>query len=163
MLKKEKIKTYNSGFYISAFLFLLLLATNFGQAAFAQNSPQGKTPVIVIPGFIGSELFNQQTGEKVWFRLGRSKEDDLRLPLSVNLESMRDNLVPRDALRSVKIGFLPRKQIYGSLIEALKNQGYEERSWESPKAMDALYVFAYDWRRDNVGNARLLIEKIENL
>jgi pimeloyl-ACP methyl ester carboxylesterase len=163
MLKEGKIKTQNAGFHSSAFLFLLLLATNFGQTAFAQNSPQGKTPVIVIPGFVGSELFNQQTGERVWFRFGRSKEDDLRLPLSVNLESMRDNLAPRDALRSVKIGFLPRKQIYGSLIEALKNQGYEERSWESPKAKDALYVFAYDWRRDNVENARLLIEKIENL
>ncbi|HEX8565509.1 MAG TPA: hypothetical protein VF648_07535 [Pyrinomonadaceae bacterium] len=163
MLKQAKIKTYNAGFYSSAFLFLLLLATNFGQDAFAQNSPQGKTPVIVIPGLVGSELFNKQTGKSVWFRLGRSKKDDLRLPLSENLKSMRDNLAPRDALRSIKIGFLPRKQIYGSLIEALKKQGYEEGSWENPKASDTLFVFAYDWRRDNVENARLLIEKIENL
>ncbi|HEX9928836.1 MAG TPA: hypothetical protein VGB02_09900 [Pyrinomonadaceae bacterium] len=163
MLNGKKIKIHDAGFYPSAFLFLLLLATNFGLGAFAQNSPQGKTPVIVIPGLVGSELFNQQTGKSVWFRLGRSKKDDLRLPFSENPESMRDNLAPRDALRSIKIGFLPRQQIYGSLIEALKKQGYEEGSWENPKASDTLFVFAYDWRRDNVENARLLIEKIENL
>lgn len=144
-------------FLLAACLICLVLG---GGAAQAQIN---KTPIIVIPGLVGSELVNQKTGEKVWFNLSRSKRDDLRLPLSPDLAAMRDNLKPRDALRSVKIGFAPREFLYGSLIDRIKQSGYEETSWENPKAGNAVYIFAYDWRRDNVENARLLIGRIENL
>ena len=44
--------------------------------------------------------------------------------------------------------------------------GYHEEKWDTPSAdgyKDSLYIFAYDWRLDNVENARLLIRKIEAL
>jgi pimeloyl-ACP methyl ester carboxylesterase len=151
------LKTKSAKFVKAAFLICLIFG---GAAARAQTN---KTPIIVVPGLVGSELVNQKTGERVWFNVGRSKRDDLRLPLSPDLTAMRDNLAPRDALRSVKIGLAPRELLYGSLIEAIKQSGYDETSWEKPKAANAVYIFAYDWRRDNVENARLLINKIERL
>ncbi len=136
----------------------------------AAPSPKqlGKPPVIVIPGLIGSELINKNTEETVWFSLSRSKTDDLRLPISPNLAANKDNLVAGDILRNVKyLKFLPETEIYQSIADSLKLPGdYEEGNWDAPTAngfQDAYYVFPYDWRRDNVENARLLIQKINAL
>ncbi len=128
----------------------------------------GKPPVIVIPGLIGSELVNKNTGETVWFDLGRSKDDDLRLPISSNLAANKDNLVAGDILRNVKyLKFLPETEIYQSIADSLKLPGeYEEGNWDAPPAdgfQDTYYVYPYDWRRDNVENARFLIRKINEL
>lgn len=128
---------------------------------------QDKTPIIIIPGVTGSELINSETGEVVWFKAPRSKVDDLRLPIVANPLRAKDHLVPGDILRSVKFGIFPRTDIYNGLIESLeKNGGYHEESWLKPTAAGgeaAIYVFAYDWRLDNVANARLLVHKIRDL
>ncbi|MBK7933526.1 MAG: hypothetical protein IPK01_08495 [Acidobacteria bacterium] len=45
-------------------------------------------------------------------------------------------------------------------------QGYHEEFWDTPTAKGgekSIYVFPYDWRLDNVENARLLIRKIVDL
>src|SRR5262249_38212749 len=127
---------------------------------------QGKPPVIIIPGLTGSELVNSKTGEKVWFKLRKPKDDDLRLPISPNLAANHDGLVAGDILRSVRIG-LKKTDAYGDLIEALEAKGgYREATWTNPPAKgyeDTLYVFPYDWRLDNVANARLLIRRIDEL
>ncbi len=128
---------------------------------------QGNRPVIIIPGLTGSELVNQKTGEIVWFKAPRSKDDDLRLPISTNISKNRDALVPGDILRSIKFGIFPRVDVYGGLVDSFKNNaGYHEEFWDNPTANGAeksIYVFPYDWRLDNVENARLLIRKIVEL
>jgi pimeloyl-ACP methyl ester carboxylesterase len=156
------------------FLLLSSIILIFAQFAAAQNTESkpaptpaqttGKLPVIIIPGLIGSELINRETGEGVWFHLQRAKKDDLRLPISPNIARNRDNLVPGDILRNVKlVKFLPETQIYERLIEALKADGYTEAKWDAPAASDVFYVFPYDWRRDNVETARILTQKIQSL
>jgi pimeloyl-ACP methyl ester carboxylesterase len=130
--------------------------------------PKGKLPVIIIPGLTGSELVNNKTGEVAWFKSKRSKDDDLRLPIFPNTAKNRDSLVARDIIRSLKfLKILPETEIYERLIDALeKRGGYTEGKWDNPTLKgyeDTFYVFAYDWRRDNVENARLLVKKIENL
>lgn len=130
--------------------------------------PKGKLPVIIIPGLIGSELVNKETNDIVWFGLRRAKTDDLRLPISTNIAENRDNLIPRDILRSVKLfKFLPETEIYERLANTLETTGgYTEGKWDAPTETgyeDTYYVFPYDWRRDNVENARLLIRRIDEL
>jgi len=146
----------------------ILLCLCFSIAASGQQpaASTGKAPIIIIPGLTGSELVNSKTGEHVWFRKGRAKDDDLRLPISPNLARNRDNLVPGDIIRSVQfLKFLPETEIYERLIDALeKRGGYREAKWSTATAKDAedtFFVFPYDWRRDNVENARLLITRIE--
>ena len=128
----------------------------------------GKAPIIIIPGLTGSELVNAKNKEIVWFKPQRAKEDDLRLPISPNLSRNRDSLAARDIIRSVEfIKFLPEIEIYQKLIDALeKRGGYTEGNWDKPSAAgdkDTFYVFPYDWRYDNVENARLLMRNIDNL
>ena len=164
-------------FSLRTFTFCLLLFT-FAFNAYAQSpdlakifadskNVKGKRPIILIPGILGSELVNDETGEKVWFSLRRSKVDDLRLPIVLDLKYSRDNLIANDILRKVKVSrFLSDYEVYKSIIQTLKNYGgYEESSWDTPpkRLEDKFFVFPYDWRQDNVRNARLLIQKIEEL
>jgi pimeloyl-ACP methyl ester carboxylesterase len=152
---------------LSAFLFVFVaFAATYGQPAVPKPGP--KNPVIVIPGITGSDLWNKQTNKEVWFKFTRPKDDDIRLPMSANLAANRDSLETRDIIRSVKIAsFLPEIEIYERLIYALETRGgYREAKWDNPGKnadRDTFYVFPYDWRRDNVENARLLTRKIEAL
>jgi len=153
---------------LSLLVFLLAVSKAGAQVTAAVNAPKGKNPIIIIPGLTGSDLYNSKTGEHVWFKPARAKDDDIRLPISANIARNRDNLVAKDIIRSVQFfKFLPETEIYERLIDALeKRGGYAEASWANPKKsdfQDTFYVFPYDWRRDNVENARLLAQKIEEL
>jgi pimeloyl-ACP methyl ester carboxylesterase len=140
---------------------LLLLA----QLASSQ-AQTGKLPVIVIPGLTGSELVNGKTKETVWFSAQRSKADDISLPISANIAANTDDLVAGDILREVKVG-LVKVQVYGILVKALTDRGgYAVGNWDNPAPgdyQDTVYVFPYDWRRDNVENARLLARRVKDL
>lgn len=139
-----------------SFLMLTFVLTVVGAVAQAK----GKNPVIVIPGLSGSQLINAK-GEIVWFGVKRDKTDDIRLPItSPVLSRNRDALRVGDIIREVDIKFLPDVEVYKSVIEALNSRGYTEANWNKPQAADVFYVFPYDWRRDNVESARLLMRKM---
>lgn len=126
----------------------------------------GKRPVIVIPGILGSELINSKTGQTIWPSALRTSNDGL--PISPNLEANRDDLVPGKILETVRLArILPEVYVYRDLLEALRRYaGYREASWDNPGSdgdRDTFYVFAYDWRRDNVANARELVQHIQRL
>ena len=126
----------------------------------------GKRPVIVIPGILGTELINPKTGETVWPSAFRTSQEGL--PISVNLEANHDDLVPGKILETVKLArILPEVYVYRDLLDALRRYaGYREGNWENPGAdgdRDTFYVFSYDWRRDNVANARELVQRMQRL
>ncbi len=146
---------------IASAALIMLLALSFSALA------QGKNPVILIPGLSGSELVNKKTGEKVWFRAVKSKSEDLRLPLATNIDKVRDDIIPGDIIRSIKLGPLTVTDYYAGFIRAMEMRGgYHEEKWDTPSEdgdHDSLYVFAYDWRLDNVENARQLVDKVVTL
>lgn len=176
------IQSFQAKSFQNLLVFIGLLTIFFCQTTFAQTTDskgatvaptppenrKGKEPIIIIPGLIGSELVNKATDETVWFNLSRSKDDDLRLPVSADIAANKDNLVAGDIIRNLKyLKFLPETEIYQKLAGSLVVPGgYEEGKWEAPSPngyQDTYYVFPYDWRRDNVENARLLIRKIVEL
>lgn len=128
---------------------------------------QGKNPIVLIPGLSGSELRNAQTKERVWFKTFKSKSEDLKLPLLADPTKTGDKLIATDVLREVKIGIFRGVDVYGGFIKAMEVRGgYKEEKFDAPTAegyRDSLYVFAYDWRLDNVSNARLLIRNLDGL
>lgn len=126
----------------------------------------GKRPVIVIPGILGSELINSKTGQTIWPSALRSSNEGL--PINPNLATNRDDLVPGKILETVRLArILPEVYVYRGLLEALRRYaGYREADWENPGVdgdRDTFYVFAYDWRRDNVANARELVQRMQRL
>jgi pimeloyl-ACP methyl ester carboxylesterase len=132
------------------------------------NTVRGKRPLVIIPGILGTELANSKTGETVWPTVFRTKGDDLRLPISADLQSNRDDLVPKGIVDSLKVSRLvPEVIVYRELLFSLKQYGgYTEGNWTDPGSdgdSDKFYVFAYDWRRDNVENAKELVDRLEAL
>jgi len=122
--------------------------------------------VIVIPGILGSELINPKTGETIWPSAFRTSQEGL--PISPDLAANRDDLVPGKIIETVKLArVLPEVYVYRDLLEALRRYaGYRDGDWENPPAdgyQDTFYVFAYDWRQDNVTNARELVRRMARL
>jgi pimeloyl-ACP methyl ester carboxylesterase len=141
---------------------------NMERIFMAARAQTGKRPVIVIPGILGTELENAETGEKVWPSIFRSSDDGLELPIGGDLAANRDKLVPKKIVTTLRLSRLvPEVYIYHELLGALKKYGgYKEGDWDTPTTdgdRDTFYVFAYDWRRDNVESARLLVRRIAEL
>jgi pimeloyl-ACP methyl ester carboxylesterase len=128
----------------------------------------GKTPIIIIPGALGSQLVDTASGRVVWPSADRSKEDDIDLPTSPDLASNRDGLAATKIVDATKLSLLlPEVRVYRDLLRTLTEAaGYRPGSFDTPPsdgAADTYYVFSYDWRRDNVENARLLARRIAAL
>lgn len=139
---------------------------NLEQIFVTARNTTGKRPVVVIPGILGSELINPKTGETVWPSAFRTSQEGL--PISPNLEANRDDLIPGKIVETAKLAkLLPEVYVYRDLLEALRRYaGYREGDWNNPAVdgdRDTFYVFAYDWRRDNVTNARELVRRLQLL
>jgi len=123
----------------------------------------GLDPVILVPGIMGSYLFDQ-IGEEVWPNIPRMAIDpwDLHLnglALPENGEPTGNSvMVPNDIFRNIL-----DKDFFQGLITELKNNGYEEG--------ENLFVFPYDWRWninwaggvDPYPNIQSLAEKVEEI
>jgi pimeloyl-ACP methyl ester carboxylesterase len=129
---------------------------------------EGKRPVIVVPGVLGSQIVNQKTGEVVWPSAFRSSTDGLELPATPDLAANRDDLVASKIIDTAKLARLaPEVYVYRDLLRALREfGGYREGNPAAPAPdgdRDTFYVFPYDWRRDNVETARLFVRFAESL
>ncbi len=182
-MKKRRKISQSSWFIIhrSALIVLIIAQAVFISGCGARRTPdlerifagarerKGKRPIIVIPGVLGSQMVNQKTGEIVWPSILRSSGgDDLALPVSPDLSANRDDLVPSKILDNFKLARLaPDVYIYYELLKALERYGgYREGDWKNPAPdgdRDTFYVFAYDWRRDNVESAQELVRRTDEL
>ena len=136
------------------------------------RSRKGKPPVVIIPGILGSRLRNPATNEIVWPSAIRSDTDGLSLPMTPDLARNRDSLVADEIVTTARLipkleRISPEVYVYRELLRALKDYaGYREGSWDAPAPgdyEDTFYVFPYDWRRDNVETAAVLVRRLEEL
>ena len=123
-------------------------------------------PVVLIPGMLGSRLAHSDTGIEAWpggtRKLLTSRYLDLALRIDpVTLEPLDDGLVP-SGLFDAAIGM----DFYGRIVKALREVGDYQLSTPGRPVVDQrarLYVFAYDWRQDNVATVRKLDALIEEI
>ena len=136
------------------------------------KSRRGKPPVVIVPGILGSRLRNPRTNEMVWPSAIRSDVDGLSLPMTADLAANRDALVADEIVTTARLipkfeRLSPEVYVYRELLGALKDYaGYREGRWDAPRPEDfedTFYVFPYDWRRDNVETAGLLVRRLEEL
>jgi Lecithin:cholesterol acyltransferase len=139
------------------------------QRAFAAvRGNKGKRPVIFVPGLLGSKLVNERTREVVWPAFFRSSEDELDLPIGPDFLTRKDSLIATEAIDKVRVlKVWPKVNVFHKLFQALSEYGgYKEGDWDHPPVdgdRDTFYAFSYDWRRDQVESARLLIRRIAEL
>ncbi len=129
-------------------------------------------PVIVIPGILGSKLSSEEL--VVWGAFGSGAvdvetPDGLRLfahPLGDTALAALTDAVQVDGvldqLRLNLLGISISLNAYVSILNLLGVGGYKDESLGLSGALDypddhfTCFQFAYDWRRDNVENARSL-------
>lgn len=178
--QKKEITVSLSGAIKVLLVIVVLLSTSSCLKYTAPNLPRiynspesprlkGKNPIIVIPGILGSQLINKRTGEIVWPSLQVARDDSLALPIEAqNLADNRDDLIASEIVMSAPlIRFLPEISVYNSLLRTLEDfGGYKHGDFDNPVEggdHDTYYIFTYDWRRDNVESAQLLMQKIVRL
>ncbi len=138
-----------------------------------------RNPVIVIPGVLGSVLRDRESQRVVWGAFLGSyadprSEDGARLvalPMreGAALRELRDDNEPDGVLASVRVSLLGlpvEQQAYIGILRSLGVGGYRDQQLGEAGAIDygedhfTCFQFDYDWRRDNVENARRLHEYI---
>lgn len=140
----------------------------------AQADDRDRNPIIVIPGVLGSRLVDPQSGRVVWGEFGGRGINPMTpggaqliaLPMNTrqNLASLVDGVQPAGTLDSLDIHVLGipfQIHAYQDLLAALGVGGYRDSQSNVSglnygNQSDTSFQFAYDWRRDNVENARLL-------
>jgi pimeloyl-ACP methyl ester carboxylesterase len=103
--------------------------------------------VILIPGIMGSQLFDGQT--LVW----PGSPAELLLPYSKMAQLLQPGLQVGDIIRSVSVS-----NQYASLVSALETCGFSEDG-----AAPTLRVCPYDWRKDNRLAAERLADAVRSL
>lgn len=127
--------------------------------------------VIVVPGIIGSRLVEPETGKVLWGSLRvkqiffLSDRDDMALPIDqLPLEKNRDNIISMGIIDKYEFPIeILQFKVYRELLDMFEGVGYKLGDILNPKPEDTLYVFDYDWRRDNIENVKLLSERIKHL
>ncbi len=153
------------------------LALIYNQAA--QDIGDQRTPVVVIPGILGSKLVDGD-GTKVWgsFTFGAADPDfavgarrvALPMQFGVPLSQLRDEVYAQDVLDTVTvdIGLLRGFEIgaYIDIMKTLAAGKYRDQSLGRSGAIDygglhyTCFQFPYDWRRDISEQAAALEEII---
>jgi pimeloyl-ACP methyl ester carboxylesterase len=117
-------------------------------------------PVLLIPGFTGSELYNGN--ELVWLDSGRVLR--AYLPWTARqavapLALQADGETPLHSSVRIRTGDLLRRagsfDVYGGLIASLENLGYREGR--------DLMLLPYDWRRDVSGQTAAVDAAVSHL
>lgn len=134
-----------------------------------------RNPVIIVHGFLGSNLIDKSTGENIWgkfssedsFTISDKKMRALSLPMAKHkpLKMIKDQTEPNGALNTVEVNFLGMtftENAYLNLVNVLKSGGYqlEGQPMAPGKSFNNLFQFAYDWRRDLQENAAKLHDYI---
>jgi hypothetical protein len=148
----------------------------------AMRSHEEGNPVIVIPGILGSKLRDGETGQLVWGAFDGGEADPetpegarlIALPMKegVPIGDLTDSVHSDGALDRVKVKFfgLPiQLNAYINILSTLGAGGYLDQSLASNKLNEIDYgddhftcfQFDYDWRLDNVENAKRLKKFIE--
>jgi hypothetical protein len=126
--------------------------------------------LVIIPGFMGSNLRDPMTNRRVWIDLPTLLKNPIKIKSAfegmaqaMTFSEQRLELEPDGVVDDVL--FMPplvKQEQYSRLFEFLStNLGYTIDPPASRAAgKKAAYTFAYDWRQDNRISARQLGEKI---
>lgn len=148
----------------------------------ARRSHDQGNAVIVIPGILGSKLRDSDSGQLVWGAFEKTTADPespegarlvaIPMKMGVPLSELTDNVHSDGALDKVKVtlfGLPIELNAYVNILSTLGAGGYLDQSIASNDLNNIDYgddhftcfQFDYDWRLDNVENAKRLNAFIE--
>jgi pimeloyl-ACP methyl ester carboxylesterase len=136
------------------------------------NPPHGGPPphfIIIVPGYMGSQLRDKKTGEIVWLDFPGLLKNPLKVGEAITnmLDKMKypnPDLEPAGIVNQVLVAPpLFKQEQYIRLAEKLAEWGYKIDP-EAPDPGDACaYTFSYVWRQDNRISGRQLGEFVKKI
>lgn len=125
-----------------------------------------QTPVILIPGLLGSRLIHQDTKEEAWpgswTNLLFGEYDFLALDIDPETLTPKPSVYQPSGPTSSAFGF----DVYGNIIRTLETVGrYKQTHAGSPITDNQrrYYFLSYDWRQDNIHAVRALDKLIKQI
>lgn len=122
------------------------------------------TPVVLIPGAFGSRLRDRASGDELWpgpwWRILFSNYAELALDFDAATGQPHESKLEAYGIAEEAFG----QDFYRPIIDTLTRHGGYVRATVGTPAKPGerrLYVFAYDWRQDNVKSAQALHGLIE--
>ncbi|MDD5679886.1 MAG: hypothetical protein PHI59_01430 [Candidatus Omnitrophica bacterium] len=148
-----------------------LLKHNFKKMFSPYLSRIDDNPIIIVPGIIGSRLVDNRTGKVMWGSIrtqqmfSRFGSGGIALPIDeLPLEKNIDDISSKGIIDKYEFPVdIIEFTVYRELIQMFEEIGYKLGDIRNPEQGDNLYIFDYDWRRDNVENAKTLAERIEGI
>lgn len=132
--------------------------------------PDPTIPVVFVAGITGNALVDPTTGDAQWGTgkrvfFPRDRGYGVALPLvdDPDRRLVGSRLEPGPILEEVRVLGVIRGKAYRGVLEALVASGLVRGDLARPRPGDALFTFSYDWRRDDVDEARRLVEALERL
>ena len=159
-----------TGSYTSNQKFAEVVTGPIEKKSFAYQGPF-RNPIIIVHGFLGSNLKDSKTGENLWgeftgmdgFRVSNDRLRKLAIPMEMGkpLKDLQDDTVPSGMLTTVTVRILGvsfKENAYLNLINILKDGGFQPEGFplEAGRTYNTLFMFSYDWRRDLQWNASKL-------
>src|SRR5579863_1225275 len=121
---------------------------------YASGMEEARTPpVILIPGALGSRLFDRHKHSELWpgstLQLLAGSKQDLALPFdAVTLRPIDDGAAAGGLFEEIL-----NSDFYGAIVRTLRDSGGfvpGKLGTHADEKVRRFYVFAYDWRQDNV-------------
>jgi hypothetical protein len=126
-----------------------------------------RIPVVLVPGVTGVTLRERDSGKTVWGRgvnLIRPHDGGYELALPIASGAVGPTkLEPGKVIEEVRLAGVFRKSVYRPIVELLEANGYRRGDLSDPDPADDLFLYAYDWRQDNILSARRLAELLEQV
>lgn len=127
---------------------------------------EARTPVVFVPGILGTKLRERDTGRVLWGRgvnvIGpRDGGYSTALPITAG-DGEPTAVEAFEVVDAVSLAGI-RRVVYGALADLLEGHGYRLGDLAAPRPGDSAFFFAYDWRHSNVVAARQLREGLERL
>ena len=146
----------------------------------AQAHDELRNPVILLPGILGTRLVDPSSGTVVWGAFGGDYANphtqegarlcSLPMKQGAALRELTDGVATDGVLDRVEVRFLGlplELKAYVQILRTLGSGGYRDEELGIAGAIDygdehyTCFQFDYDWRRDNVENARRFHDFIE--
>ncbi len=121
---------------------------------------EGRRPVIVIPGMLGTRLKDPSLGQIIWGTMKGFLGGDVASKLALNIDSAEPNRLETAGLVE-EVGGV---DIYGGILKVLEQMGgYAPECPDTPNRRATYFVFPYDWRHSSATNAAGLEREIQRI
>jgi hypothetical protein len=121
--------------------------------------------VVIVPGLTGTELLAPD-GDAAWgsgLDLFRPHDGGYAIARAIGETSASSHeLVPGKVIEYLRFGRYA-KRVYGPMLRTFEENGFARGELDEPFVDGDVFLFAYDWREDNVRSSRRLHARLERL